>query len=283
MIRLPGILKFTTVIAVDFLTVYAIFSDFAIASAVTAVIALYAAFGGYIALLQDGAIQANKLPAYERDRLFNAKKQLTEDVKRVSSVNISRVKFYLVSGDDDMQGTAYGAHSVSVSQGTLDNVDAMTLNAVVAHELSHALNLDPEFHRAVLATIFLICVAISIMSTAIALVVFLIFILCSAFRSWIGVIFYKGTRKTVGSIFKLVQKMIVILYQAVMSCISRAAEYRCDLYAANLNPSYGIQLANFLSHAAPDIQRQYTLTEALYRSHPPTSKRIARLEKYCGR
>ena len=41
---------------------------------------------------------------------------------------------------------------------------------------------------------------------------------------------------------------------------------------------YGVQLSHFLAIAEPANQRQLTLTEAMYRSHPPTPKRIARLE-----
>ena len=56
------------------------------------------------------------------------------------------------------------------------------------------------------------------------------------------------------------------------------AEYRSDLYSARLG--YGLQLAHFLSYAAVESNRQLTLTEALYRTHPATPKRVARLEAY---
>lgn len=280
MARLAGILKVSAVLAVDFLAVYELSHDPAIAAGVTAVIALYVLFGGYLALLREGAVLSDKLPAHERSRLENAKSQLVEDVKRYSSADISGLKLYLVTGDDEMQATAYGANCVSVSKGAFDNTDPITLNSLLAHEISHTLHSDPEFSRAVFATILLVCGAISVVSFAFIAVVFLVFIIFSFFRSFLGVMVFRGTSKAVGGIFSLFQKSIVFLYRAVSSCLSRAAEYRSDLYSAHLG--YGLQLAHFLSYAASESNRRLSLTEALYRSHPATPKRIAYLEAYAS-
>ncbi len=278
MIRLSGFLKIVLVLTADFFAVYTLSSDLAIALIVTAVIALYVCLGGYISLFREGAVRSDKLPSYERSLLENAKTQLVEDVKSISSKNISGLKFYLIRCDDEMQATAYGANCVSVSQGILDNADPMTLNSVLAHEISHTLNGDSEFSRAVFATILMICGAISIVSFALVAAIFLIFLVCSFFRSFLGVMAFKGTTKAVNGVFRLFQKSIVFIYRAVAGCVSRAAEYRSDMYSAQLG--YGLQLAHFLSYAAPESHRQLTLTEALYRTHPATSKRIARLENY---
>ncbi len=69
----------------------------------------------------------------------------------------------------------------------------------------------------------------------------------------------------------------MLLYRSILGIVSRHAEYRCDRYSCVLG--YGTQLAHFLSVAEPYGQRNLTLTEALYRNHPPTERRIARLEK----
>ena len=229
-------------------------------------------------MFREGAVRADRLPQYEQARLEHAKSQLTKDVKRTSSADISNLKVYLIPGDSDMQATAYGSNCISVSRGTFDNTDPMTLNAVLGHEISHTLHLDAEFSRAVFATILLACGAISVMSFVFMVIIFLIFFVCSLFRSWLGVMAFKGTTKVVGGIFQLFQKGLVVIYQMVAGCVSRAAEFRCDRYAAQLG--YGVQLAHFLSYAAPDDPRQMTLTEALYRSHPSSAKRVARLEAF---
>lgn len=278
MIRLPGLIKVSFVLAVDFIALYALFDDPTIAAIVIGIIALYVWLGGYLALFKEGAVYVDKLPTYERSRLHSAKAQLVEDVRRKSSVDLSGIKIYLISGDNDMQATAYGANCISVSKGVFENADPLTLNAVLGHEISHTLNLDPEFSRVVFSTIFLICGAISVISFAFMAVIFLIFLVCSLFKSWLGVMAFRGTTKAIGGIFNLLQKGIVVIYQAVASCVSRSAEYRSDLYSAQLG--YGLQLAHFLSYAAPESNRPLTLTEALYRTHPATPKRIARLEAY---
>lgn len=266
MIRLPGILKVAAVLLAEFLPVYVLFNDPLISGIVTGMVTLYVWLGGYLSLFREGAVRAEKLPNYERTRLENAKNQLVEEVKDISSADISNIKIYLNPGDSELQATAYGANCVSVSRGIFDNTDPLTLNAVLGHEISHTLNLDAEFSRAVFSAILLLCGALSVMSFAFMAVIFLMFLVCSFFCSWLGVVAFRGTTKVVSGIFSLLQKGIVVIYRAVASGLSRAAEYRSDLYSARLG--YGLQLAHFLSYAAVESNRQLTLTEALYRTHP---------------
>ena len=278
MIRLSGLFKVAAVLMFDFLVVDTLFHNAQAAAAVTGVIALYIWLGEYFTLFREGAVRSDKLPQYERARLEHAKSQLIKDVKRTSSADISGLKVYLIPGDSDMQATAYGFNCISVSKGTFDNTDPMTLNAVLGHEISHTLHLDAEFSRAVFATILLACGTISVMSFVFMVIIFLVFFVCSLFRSWLGVMAFKGTTKVVGGMFQLFQKGLVVIYRTVAGCVNRAAEFRCDRYAAQLG--YGVQLAHFLSYAVADDPRQMTITEVLYRSHPSTAKRVARLESF---
>lgn len=276
-LKLPGILKVAAVLAIDFITVYALSTDPLVASIVTMGIGLYAWLGGYLALAREGAVPCHKLPAYDRERLEQAKKQLVEDVQRISNADISRLKIYLIPGDDHLQATAYGRNCVSVSKGTFDNTDPMTLNGVLAHEVSHILHYDAEFSRVVLANILLIVGSISVSSFILVAGIFIAFLIFKAFHSFTGVVIFQVVTKMVRGALDLLQKGIVFLYQAAACCLNRGAEYRCDRYAAQLG--YGLQLAHFLSYAAPD-SRQFTFTEVLYRTHPATSNRIARLEAH---
>ena len=74
-----------------------------------------------------------------------------------------------------MNATAYGFNCVSVTRGTFDNADPITLNAVLAHEVSHILNFDAEFNRAVFCSVTLLVGALSVMSFAMVAIIFLIF------------------------------------------------------------------------------------------------------------
>ena len=276
MSRLFGILKVALVLAIDFVVIYSLFDDPYIASGAVGVIALYVLFGGYLALLKEGAVSSKKLPTYQRNRLETAKMQLVADVKSVSGANISGLKLYLVPGDDDMNATAYGFNCVSVTRGIFDNADPITLNAVLGHEISHILHWDAEFNRAVFCSVTLLVAALSVVSFAAVVCIFLIFLVLSCFR-WLGVMAFQGTIKVVSGIFSLLQRGVVVIYRSLLSLVSRHTEYRSDKYSCMLG--YGVQLSHFLALTEPNNQRQLTLTDAMYRSHPPTSKRIARLEK----
>ena len=69
MSRLFGILKVALVLAIDFVAIYSLFDDLYIAFGAVGVIALYVLFGGYLALLKEGAVSSKKLPTYQRNRL----------------------------------------------------------------------------------------------------------------------------------------------------------------------------------------------------------------------
>lgn len=183
MSRFCGILKVALVLALDFVAIYSLFENPYIASIAVGVISVYVLFGGYLALLKEGAVISKKLPAFQSNKLEAAKTQLVADVKSVSGANISGLKLYLVPGDN-MNATAYGFNCVSVTRGTFDNADPITLNAVLAHEVSHILNFDAEFNRAVFCSVTLLVGALSVMSFAMMAIIFLIFLVLSCFRSW---------------------------------------------------------------------------------------------------
>ena len=281
MIRIPGIFKVSLVLTVDFINIYALTHNVTVGVLLLFFIALYVWLGGYLTLFKEGAVRIDKIPACERSRLEKAKSQLIQDVKYSSSVDISRLKLYLIAGDYDMQATAYGANCVSVSRGTLNQTDSLTLNGVLGHEISHILNLDPEFNRAILASILLICGVLSLVSWAFMLLIFLIFLFCSFFQSWTGIMAYRGTTKAVAGIFSLLQKGIVVIYSIFSGLLNRRAEFRADRYSAQLG--YGVQLAHFLTYGSSESHRQLSLVEALYRSHPSTPRRVARLEAFSSR
>lgn len=278
MIRLPSICKVAAVLALDFLALCTLSGSASIAAVITGVITLYVWLGGHLSLLREGAMRCEQLPAYERSRLETAKAQLEREVKHSSSVSISGLSLYLIPGNANMNATAYGGNCVSVTQGTLDNIDPVTLNAVLLHEVSHILSFDAEFNRAVFCSITLLIGAISVVSALAMVIIFLIFLLLSCFRSWLGVLVFSGTTKAVGGIFSLVQRGIVVVYRTLLGFINRRAEYRSDLYSCSLG--YGLQLAHFLAIAGSESDRRLTLTDALYRSHPPTEKRIACLQRH---
>lgn len=202
MVRLFGISKVAAVLALNFIIILSLSGQWALTALVTSGIALYVWLGGYLSLFKEGAVKCDKLPLYDKTRLQAAKCQLIRDVQNESSVDLSKLRLYLIPGDDDMQATAYGANCVSVARGTLDNTDPVTL--VVA--------------------------ALGLMSVVFMILIFVLFLVLSFFRSWLGVMAFQGTTKMVGGFFGLIQRSVVALYQTLMCLASRQNEYRCDLY-----------------------------------------------------
>lgn len=278
MIRLFGFTKVMLVLMLNFLILFEIFRNVFIVVVVFGFIVLYVWLGGYISLAKEGATRCSQLPLYASTRLHTAKTKLIEDVKENSSIDISKVKIYLITGDEEINATAYGGNCISLTKGTFNNADSITLNAVLAHEISHILNYDPEFNRAVFCFVTIVVATISVVSAGIMFALFLLFFIFNCFKSWLGVLTFKGVTRGVRGIFSFIQKGIATMYYFLMSFVSRHAEYRSDLYSCSLG--YGVQLVHFLKLVDPKLYRQFTLTEILYRSHPRTEKRIARLEKY---
>ena len=98
MSRFCGILKVALVLALDFVAIYSLFENPYIASIAVGVISVYVLFGGYLALLKEGAVISKKLPAFQSNKLEAAKTQLVADVKSVRGANISGWKLYIVPG-----------------------------------------------------------------------------------------------------------------------------------------------------------------------------------------
>lgn len=276
--RLLGIAKVFLILMLDFIGLYSTFRNPGIAIVVTGIIVLYVLFGGYLAILKERAVGSSNLPSYERNRLEKAGAQIISDVKSATGITLAGIKLYLVPGNDEMNATAYGANCISVTGATLKNTDPVTLRAVLAHEVCHILNFDAEFNRAVFSSVTMIVISLSIMSFAAMAIIFVLFLVLSWFKSWLGFMAFRGTTRVVGSIFEAIKKGIVLVYRSLLGLVSRSAEYRSDKYACTLG--YGVQLAHFLELAEPDSQRQLSITDAIYQSHPPTPKRIARIEGY---
>lgn len=278
MIRLIGFLKVLVVFLMDFSIIFCLFDSVFPAIVIIGGMALYVWLGGYLTLAREGAVRADKLPDCEKNLLNAAGIQLAEDVKRHSSADITGLKLYLIPGNEELQASSYGACCISVTRGMINSADPVTLNAVLAHEVSHALNFDAEFNRAVFCSVTLLLGTISVISAAVLIILFLIFLLLSGFRSWPGIVIFRKAKEVSGGSFRLIQRMIVGFYRFLLGLASRHAEYRSDMYSCRLG--YGIQLAHFLSVADAGSHQRLTWSDALYRSHPPIEKRIARLEKY---
>lgn len=275
--RLIGILKVGGILCLDFAILFLFSRSLRCALCITGFLFLYVWSGGFISLHHDHAIAVSSLSDSFKAYFSEAIIQMSQDSMENGHGDLPNMKFYLIE-DDGIQGTSYGANCISVTRGLLQYGDSEALKGVLAHELSHSLNLDPEFSRAVFASVFLLMGAISIVSFAATLIVLIVFLLFGFLSSWLGFCILRGTNRAIRGSFHFIQRTIAVSCRLFMAAVNRHAEYRCDLYAAKLG--YGVPLAHLLSLLSFDANERMTLSEILYQNHPPVQKRIARLKKY---
>lgn len=278
--RLKGILKVIGVLLLDYYVVWFNTGNAQLTFIVLIGITIYVLFGGYLSLLKEQAISMNDLPCDYSSRLNSAREVLIQDVMNINSLNMSGIKLY-VTPFDDMNATAYGNKCISITKGTLDNTDIVTLVAVLSHEMGHIINYDAELQRALFCLVSLIILELSALSFLSVLLIFLIFLFFNLFRSYMGFLLFTGASKLVRTIFRAFQYMLVFFYKSLLGFTGRSSEYRADAYCIQLG--YGSQLAQFLEISSNQLHHEMTLTEILYRSHPATEKRVARIREHSSK
>lgn len=279
--KLRGYLRIVVFLLVFFALSYSILGVEA-AALMTLGIALYAWLGEYLALLKDGAIRTDHLRDYEKNRLSCAMENLAEDVQRVSNTNISNLRMHVIPSDK-INAYAYGFRNIGVTRAMLNNCDDATLCAVLAHEVSHTAYMDAVLYRLMFAGVTLVIAALICLSAVSTSVIWILFAVLCALKLCGGLFrmfLFQGFSKLVKGYFTLLQRVVLFVYRVVMACVSRRCEYRADRYSCELG--YAPQLSFFLQRF---VESQETgpksLQEVIYSSHPPTHKRILRIEQNC--
>lgn len=276
--RIKGIIKVMTLLAIDFAVMSALF-NVEIAVLATIFFMLFAWLGEYFALLRDGAISEKKLNDYDRAKLGRARTILQSEAERCGMSELPRFRLHVISSKE-ANAFSYGISNISITAGTLQ-CDDMTLASVLAHEVSHTANLDAVTSRLLFINITAAILGLSLLSviTTISIwFIFLILVLIGVGGGLFSILFVKFLSKGAKTVFTLIQRLILFLYQAVIGTMNKFIEYRCDRFAAQIG--LGQNLAYFLSTYVQDQDtRQRSLRDILYASHPATYKRVLKLEE----
>lgn len=270
--KLVGIIKISIALLIDVYFLIRIFGE-KIGFLLFVAISLYAWLGEYIGLIKNHAIHLKYLNNYEQSKLTRVKNTLVNTVKDVSHINIQGIKLYVIPSDE-INAFSYGIHSIAVTRGTLNVCDEMTLNAVLSHEISHSIHLDSFFNRIIFGNIILIMVCLTVMSFLSVSLVWIIF-LCIGSFGFFSFFVVKGVSYGIKGLFTLMQRMTIFIYQVVNGIISKHCEYRSDFYAVELG--FGMSLIYFLQRFVQDHKAE-NISELLYSSHPPSYKRIHKIE-----
>jgi len=278
--RISGWIRIAVVTATDSFLAYELLGTEGAVAVVLAIL-LYAWIGERIDLLRDGAVGIENLNECERERMESLRQYLVEDVRRASDMDISGIRLHIISSNVP-NAVAYGFGNIAVTRLALNNCDDATLCAVLAHEASHVLCLDAVFRRMIFANVTILILGISICSLVsmsfLWILFFILAIVFRFFRGLFGFLLFRGIGNVVRGGYTVLQYAVLLIYRTVMGLVSRNSEYRADSFSCQLG--YGPQLQYFLERFASEQEMGgRTLDEILYASHPPTVKRISRIEQ----
>lgn len=279
--RIKGIIKVLALLFGEFALFSYLFNT-KVAAIATGIIAAYAWLGEYFALLRDGAVSERRLNEYDRAKLERARAILASEAAR-KGIKIPKVSLH-VSPSSEANAFAYGINNISVTKGTLQ-CDDMALAAVIAHEASHIENLDAVTSRLLFANITAAVIGLSVMSfvtTASIWIIFAILALIGVCGGLFSLLLVNALSKCSKGLFRVLQHIVLFLYQAIIGTINKTIEYRCDRFAAQIG--LGQNLAYFLDTYVQDQDsRQRSIRDILYDSHPATYKRVLKLDEHAGR
>ena len=278
--KFKGLIKIVILLLIDYIAIYNTLGP-RWANIIVIIIGLYTWLGEYINLFKDCAISLEHLDKYDKDRLIQIHNLLTKNVKNTLGQNISYMKLHIIPSND-INAFCYGFNNIAITRLAFDVCDDMTLCSILAHEISHALNLDAVFKRVVFTNVILLIILFtisSIISTSFLWIIFTFLCLCGLCGGIFSILVFKGMKQFIKWIFTTVQYVILFIYNLVMGVVSRSSEYRADKLSWSLG--YGDELSYFLERFLIE-QRSYdkTLQDIIYASHPPTNKRIMRLNNY---
>lgn len=277
--RMQALLKIAITLVVDYFLLFQLLdSKYAVLCLVG--IVSYALMGEYIALYKHRAIHPDKLGDNTRIRLEELLHYIANNATKKSEVNLSKLRLWIIPSDE-INAHAYGIRNIGITQGALNCCDDGMLCAVLSHEIAHTLNLDAVWNRLVFANVTLILSSLSVIafvSIASIWLLFTLFCVLGICRGIFSIFMFKGSNALIKGYFTGLQYIVLTIYQAVMAAVSRHSEFRADRYAVELG--YGRELVSFLERFAvvSTEERQLSLSEVLYATHPPAQTRLLKIE-----
>lgn len=275
-----GSIKTAALLGIDFILIYYL-SDIGISVIITSLMLLYVWLGEYAALIKYQAVRVDHINERCRLKIARSISMLDKNIRETGGTGIENLKVHVIPSDE-INAYSFGLHNIAVTQGVLKASDELTLNAILAHEISHSQCMDAVFKRIIFANITVIMLGIIIFSFAVTSFVWGIFwVMCmlGLCGGVVSLFFVSGISKAVKGMFRILQYAVLFIYQAVLGIVLRKFEYRADMYSCILG--YEPQMKHFLAtYAAQQERCQKTLSEVLYASHPPAYKRIMKMERY---
>lgn len=278
--KFHGLIKVIIFLLIDYFVIYNLLG-FCGSIVIIIAILIYAFCGEYIELFKIGAIDLNDLPKYDKDRLIQIQNHLSKEVKDTLDYDITNMKLHVIPSDE-INAFCYGIKNIAITRAAYDTCDDMMLYSVLMHEISHMIYFDTIVKRIAFANITLIFFMLTVyllISSFFLWIIFIILCLFGLCKGFVSYLIFNGIRHVIKGVFTTFQYIILFIYNAIMAMVSRSSEYRADKLSWTLG--YGDELSYFLQHFQNNQNlNNQTILDIIYASHPPTSKRIMRLENY---
>ena len=227
--------------------------------------AVYAFFiGEWYAKKKYGAISCNASFNNQRDKLQRCFLRVSTKANQKYGHMPKNIKIYIVP-DQKIQAYAFGWRSIGVTEGAL-NLDARTLEALIAHEYGHIVNGDSVLNMALSANAIGLVALLAFYQFALIAVVYLIVIIACLFGLFkFNFLSYMVTTKLTGlfkKIGEIVQRGAFHLFQIIIKAFGRKGELMADSFACSLG--YALYLRRFLERFDIEAPRRETILDALY-------------------
>lgn len=248
------------------------------------VVALLTAFyacliGEWCARKKYGAILCDTSFNVQRGKLQRCYLRVTTKAEQKYRYMPRNIKVYIVP-DQKIQAYAFGLHSIGVTEGAL-NLDARTLEALVAHEYGHIVNGDSVLNMILAASAFGFVAILAFYQFALIAIIYIIVIIACLFGLFkLNFLSYMITTKLTGFLKKtgeVIQHGAFHLFQVVIRAFGRRGELMADSFACSLG--YAFYLRRFLERFDIEAPHRETLFDALYETHPPRDVRLRNLDR----
>ena len=213
----------------------------------------------------------------ERQRLVPAWEEV------ISRVGKGGDRQYRLRVVDSSQANAYaaGGRQVAVTRGALENLSDSELRGIVAHELGHHAGLHPVLglvaHWIFKPIAWAEWVSVKLHNIS-------AFFTRFARRSWVFWVAYILALLLIAAVYFL--RGVIYLTRIVLLWFGRRAEYLADETAVDLGFGRGLLESLYAFQELEGQEGTYIhdsrLEEMLSNTHPPTRKRIARVEAILG-
>lgn len=272
-----GILKVLLLIGLDLYAVFKLSGSYEISFIFGLIFLIASLIGESIEVWQKGGVRIGNCPRNLYDKV-NSSINIVSEKTGLSADNFI---FYIIP-TDELNAYSFGAKKIGICSGLINTFDENIIAAVIAHEISHTLNLDSIVKRIITINIWILLLAVSLASTLCTILLWIIIGLFAVFTpksGFISVCVAKGISNMLHKQCSSIQNICFGIYSALLGCMSRGMEYRADKFV--VDNGIGEDLADFLqviSDIEP-ITPHRTISEILYDSHPPVLKRISAIEK----